>query len=264
MVELREKRFLLLARIGDGGLLSWDSEQSDVDPGVVIWLGVSQPGADVGAVVRPLRAVTPIAQDPGHEVIEDIRDLLKAETWLSRTEGEAVTRHRWRHHCEGILLIAPESRRIGKERYDLVKIVNRTRPAMGQQQWHRVPPDALFMDEMEIDVSQWHGKLSKPVEGFFVRSPIVIISPMSDQGFQVAKIDAVVPAAAMYFIWPADVIQPAMQVIQNFSGYVDCEWFWKRHRIFADCRQPTTPSLRQRKSWLTDDQYSSNIFNDGF
>ena len=80
-----------------------------------------------------------VAEHVGHQLGEDIGDLLDAEALLPRRERQPVARQRRRDHGEGIGRIAAEARRVGQPRDQLEELEHRARPAVREQQRHRHP-----------------------------------------------------------------------------------------------------------------------------
>src|SRR5262249_6982494 len=95
--------------------------------------------------------------------------------------GKPKPRERWHHHIEGVLRITTERRRISQRTDHFVKIPERPRPAMGQNQRDRLGTLTQFMDEVD-----WYGTdcgfiMGESIHLFFMLAPVIRVAPVVNQ-----------------------------------------------------------------------------------
>ena len=128
-----------------------------------------------------------------HQRGDTVRHFGNAIPFLAGLERKPVTRQRRRHHREGIAGIAAEPRRIGQARNDVEEFEHRTRPAVQQQQRHRVFADARHMQIMQVDAVDRNAELRKGIERRFLCPPIKPVAPIFDETAQIGDIGAIGP-----------------------------------------------------------------------
>ena len=130
---------------------------------------------------KPSRLVTPAPQSPPCAAKRDSRarrasgrrhnpPFRARQIASGRAERQPVARQGRRHHGEGIARVAAEASRVGQARNDLEKLEHRARPAMQQQQRHRVRPDTGHVQIVQVDAVDERAELRKSIEGAYERT----------------------------------------------------------------------------------------------
>ena len=196
MRELSQVPPLLLIRIGKGGgVAARRQHQIDVDADHPIRIGIAEPARDRGSPIATLRAETRKAEHLLHQGGDTIRHFRDAKPLLAGLKREPVSRQGGRHHREGIARIATESCRIGQTRDDIEKLENRARPAVQQEQRHRVGADASHMQVMEIDAVEPDAELRERIQRGFLGPPVECVTPVFGELAKMADIGAVSPCS---------------------------------------------------------------------
>ena len=194
-----------------------------MDAGQAIGVGEPETRGDEAAPVSALRGEAPIAEDIGHEGGEGVGDLRDAEARLAGREGEAVAGERGRHHGERIARVAAEARGIGEHGDDLVKLPDRPRPAVGEEERERGRPAALCVDEVKIDTRHGCGELREAVEHGLVLSPVIVVAPVRAELCHIGEVGPEGPRVARRLIREARAAEPLAEIAQGRLGDVDAE-----------------------------------------
>ena len=194
-----------------------------MDASQTIGVGETETRGDEAAPVSALRGEAPIAQDIGHEGGEGVSDLRDAEARLAGGEGEAVAGEGGRDHGERIARIAPEARGVGEHGDDLVKLPDRSRPAVREQEGERGGSAPLRVNEVEIDARHRCGELGEGVQQRLVLSPVVVIAPVRAELLHVGEVGAEGPGGARRLVGEARAAEPLAEICEGRLGNVDAE-----------------------------------------
>jgi hypothetical protein len=101
---------------------------------------------------------------------------------------------------------------------------------VNKQQWYSIASIAFLVDIMDVentvpihlDVPRELGQ--SRVEMRFVRSPIVIISPIFQKTLHLCEWNTVVPAGLPQLIWKTSESKTLLKVLDLDVWYVDSEW----------------------------------------
>ena len=153
-----------------------------------------------------------VAEHVGHERGEGVGDLGRRRSAAGPAEREAVAGQRRRDHRERVGRVAAEARRVGQQREDLVELPDRARPAVREQQRHRVRTAALLVDEVQVDAAERHRELSEGVEPRLVRAPVEAVAPVRDQRPAGTRGWSRTPSRARDLVGPAHAVEALAQV----------------------------------------------------
>src|SRR5690606_13857259 len=190
--ELREVALLFFA-LGRRLRVAAHGEEVEVDAGEALGVLPAEDGGDEGAPVAALRAEAPVAEDVGHQLGEEVGDLDDAEALLSRREGKRVAGKRWRDDGEVL----------GEKRDQLVELEDRARPAVREEERHRVRLLRRRVDEVQVDATQADLVLGEGIELLLPISPIETGLPVGDNVLEVREARAGGPRLERRLVGPA-------------------------------------------------------------
>ena len=118
-----------------------------------------------------------VAQRLGHEPGEEPghRARPHGAPGLAR---EAEARQRGGNHVKGVVRTAAEAFGMGQRFDDFSELRDGARPAMADEQRQGRRTAALFADEMDVDVVDRRGEVSKAVELFLLPAPVELVQPV--------------------------------------------------------------------------------------
>ena len=187
------------------------AQKVEMDPDQAFGMMQAETRRHRRAPITPLRTKAFIAER-AHQFGGDIGHLPNAKARLTGAERQAVTWQRGRNHGEGVRRIAAKGRRIGQARDDVEKLKDRARPAVKQQQQHRLWTLAGDMERMDIDPGDGHLDLRKAVEPGLLCPPVETIAPIGDDIAQIADIGAIGPRRIRRLIGQACQREPRLQI----------------------------------------------------
>ena len=171
---------------------------------------------DEPAPVAALDAEAAVAQHFRHQFRIEVGDVADTEAFLAGLEGKRVAGERRRHHGEVL----------GEQRNELVELEHRARPAVRDQQRHRIGPAARLVDEMQIDAADRGRELAEAVELAFPRAPVEARLPIIGEALHVRQASARGPRLAGRLVRPARAREALAQLGDVGVGHVQCERFW--------------------------------------
>jgi len=80
-----------------------------------------------------------------------------------------------------------------------------------------------LVDEMKAGTVDVGVKMREPVDAFFLRSPVEVLSPIPHKAFQVAEVRTVAPVRTLDFIRLPRVRKTLPKVVDHFLRDVDLE-----------------------------------------
>src|SRR5579859_7564263 len=122
--------------------------------------------------IPAVRSKMIVAQTLRHQTCPQVGNASSGQAWLRGRIGKAVTRQRRYDHVEGIRRIAAMTARIGQEGDDLVHLVERSRPAVRDDDRHWMGATASLMDEVNMKPVYLSAKVRKNVDGPLLAAPI--------------------------------------------------------------------------------------------
>ena len=150
-------------------------------------------------------------------------DPFDAPPGLGRLAGEREAGQRRRDHVERIGRVAPERDRVDQRLDHLVELDDRTRPAVRDQQRHRVGVRRPVVDEVDVEPVDLGDELVEAVEAALASAPVVLVGPVRGELADVRERDALRPVVDQFTVGPAGVVQPRAQVVEHRLGNVDRE-----------------------------------------
>ena len=198
--------------IGGGAGRGWGEGHVDVERDHLGRVILGQAGAQHGAQIAALHAVTRVAQHFGHQMVEGGGDAGDAPAGLIRLAAEAEAGDGGDHHIKAGRVRAAMTRRVGERADQFEEFEHRAGPAMQQQKRHRVGALAAHMEEMQIDAIDRGEKLRLLIEPTLLRAPIEAGAPVIAQGFQIGGVRTIGPAGAGNGGGPAGLFEPALEI----------------------------------------------------
>ena len=198
-------------------------------------LGIFVPelGGDERTPVGPGRG-EPVIAEPGHQRGPDVGDLPEGDS-LGRGGGKAIARQRGHDHVERVRRVAPMGRGIGQRTDHLAIVPEGPRPAVGQDQRHRVRP--LAAHELEVDREAVDlGLVGRDrVDLGLGPAPVIALQPVVGELAQVDPVGAIGPAVPAKIAAPAGPCDPVPQVVEFGLRDIDDKWI---HQQPPSCRSP--------------------------
>ena len=114
--------------------------------------------------------------------------------------------------------LPPKPLRMGQRLYDLEKLDDRARPAMADEERHRIGPATLLMDEMQVEPVHRRRELREPVDGGLLGPPVEMLQPIGAKLFHIGEIGAVLPAIEIGHGVPGKGRDPDADLIRASSG----------------------------------------------
>ena len=75
-----------------------------------------------------------------------------------------------------------------------------------QRQWLRA--DTRLMDEVQVNAVQGDNEVAKGVQPRLLRPPVIVVTPVIDELFEIRQVGTVLPACTGNVVGPADAGQP--------------------------------------------------------
>ena len=173
MVELPLKAFLV-------GRARWCrcrparyGQQRDVDAGNVRGMRVAEACRNEGPPIMTVSREGSVPEDVDHQRLQIVSDLVQSEARLVFPKREAVTRHRRRDDGECVVWRSAIPRRVRQAGNELVILVERARPTVGQEQRARVGAFAVLADVMKLTRADRYLELLEQVDLRFLHAPVV-------------------------------------------------------------------------------------------
>ena len=184
---------------------------------------VAQGAVDQGAVVGAERPVLAVAQDVGHELVEDVGDLPVVQVAPADGGGPREAGQVRDDDVEGVGRVAPEGGGVRERVDERVAELTRPRPAVQDQQRRRAgalagPADEVHGSAVDLDL-----ELVVAVQPLLGRTPVEPVGPVLDQRPEVAGAQAVVLLLVVQVVEEAGRLQACREVVQDVLRHVDRE-----------------------------------------
>ena len=194
----------------------------DVQAGQARGVLARHPARHRRAPVRAVHAVARIAQ-PRHQGGPEVGHAAGVEAGPARLVREAVAGHCRNDDVEGIRRGAAVRNGIN-QRFDHLRVlVDRTGPAVEQQQRQRIRVRRALVDEVDVEAVDVRRELVETVQPRFLRPPVEAVAPVLDQLPQIGQAGAVVPVGILQLVRKADRVEPRLQVVEHGVRHVDGE-----------------------------------------
>lgn len=105
--------------------------------------------------------------------------------------------------------------RVGQGLDHLVELDHRARPAMGDDQRHRVRMRRTDMQEVNAETVDIGRELRKAIELRFSRAPVVLLGPVAADVLDPLQGGALAPVVDQLGFRPARSTQPCLQIIDH-------------------------------------------------
>src|SRR4029077_20948672 len=115
----------------------------------------------------------------------------------------------------------------------LLKLHERSRPAMGDHQPQSVLMRRSLVNEMNFVAGDLGGELIESVQRGFARPPVVTVSPVRRQFTGVGQWYALTPVIDTLGFRPAGVRQAGLQIIENFGWDIDAKRLEFGHTVHS-------------------------------
>ena len=217
-VTSRQRRLVLVTQLAR----RWGRHHEiEVDGDHVIGVGGGHLRGGDAAPIAALHAIASIAKPLGHQAIERRGDAADAPPAVRGLAAEAEPRERRDHDIKRVRGVAAVRRGVRQRPDQFEKLHDRTRPAVNKQQWKRVRPLAVEVDEVEVHAVHLTEELGVGVDCRLVGPPIVAVAPVVAESADVLEVGAVVPPGIVELAGPAGAFEPCLQVIEDWLGDVD-------------------------------------------
>src|SRR5258708_27864736 len=132
-----------------------------MDPDEPRWIELGEAGGDIRPQLSALGCKAVIAK-PGNELRPKFSDRMDSHSGIGRLARKAVARERRNYNIKGVARITAASRRIGQQRDDFDHFGKTARPAMRDDQRHRIGANAPLMNEMNAMTIKLCRELPRP------------------------------------------------------------------------------------------------------
>ncbi len=178
--------------------------------------------ADHRSPVAALDTVAFVAQAL-HQRGDDGAHPLGREARLARLVREPVARQRHGHHVKRVGVAAAVAGGIHEQIADLHELEKRSRPAVDQDDRHRVGRARSPVHEVDVEAVNPGLELRQLVEAALLRPPVVAIAPVGGQLPEIREVGAVVPARARQLIGKPGLCQALLEIAQDRVRHLNLE-----------------------------------------
>ena len=105
--------------------------------------------------------------------------------------------------------------RIGQRLDHLVEFDHRTRPAMGDDQRHRLGMLRADVQEVNAEPVDLGGELRKAIEFRLARAPVIFLGPIAADILDPLQRRALAPVVDQFGLRPARVAQPRLEIVEH-------------------------------------------------
>src|SRR5262249_13389008 len=112
---------------------------------------------------------------------------------------------------------------VGEWTDDFAQIPKRPRPPMGQNERHRLWAFTWFMNEVDRNILDCHLIVRECIHLLFLFSPVIALTPVGDEFFQISSAGAVLPIVIGEIIRPAHMRQTFAKVSERGLGNSNSE-----------------------------------------
>ena len=167
-----------------------------------------------------------------HQRGHDRAHPLGREARFARLVREPVARQGQRHHVKRVGVAATVAGRIHEQIADLHELEKRARPAVDQDDRHRVGHPRSPVHEVDVEAVNPGLELGQFVEAALLGPPVVAIAPIGGQLPEISEVGAVVPARARQLIGKPGLRQALLEIGQDRVRHLNLE----RNNRFRLCR----------------------------
>jgi hypothetical protein len=175
----------------------------EVDAQKRIGVSVHKLIRDAVADVSSLCAVLRVSQHLGHEPVPKRGRGRKADGFSFGLGRKTKSGHRRHDHIERVIRRAAKSGGIGKRPNRFEELEDRTRPAVREDQRHRLRSAPLHVIEVNIEIADARKELRVAIQVCFRFPPVKMRGPVFRKLLHVIPVGAVAPVARLQAIRPA-------------------------------------------------------------
>ena len=205
-------------------------------------------GGHRGAPIAALRPIAGIAET-SHQHRPGFRYAIDTPTGGRRLGREPEAGQRGTDDVKRVGRGAAMGGRIGERLNYLVELDDGPRPAMGDDERHRLGMRRARVHEMDVKAVNLGGELLKPVESCLSTAPVVVFSPIPAYLLDPLQRRSLAPVINQLGLRPTGHSQPGLQVVEHVILNGDTKWLDGNHRrrsvAFSVCSMGLCPKPRR-------------------